>query len=343
MRLDPRVWLAWVVVAAAASSVTRNPLYLIVILLVIGVVGSACAAGGGSVVPISPVHFAAVVIPLTAIFNGLMVHGGETVLLTLPAVLPVVGGPVTLEAVLYGATNGLALTVLFAAVSTLNRVVPVHELVTLTPRAFSDAGVVVSIALTFLPQMSRTVQRIRQAQAIRGHRTRGLKDWMPILLPLLISGLERAMGLAEAMVARGYGAVTGRAQGWRLRFGLVLGLLVLLIGWVAQAFLPGWATAGLALMVAGGGLILGLLWGAGKMVRHTRYRRRCWHAGDTLVLAGCGVALAALLLPGPAGATLNYYPYPRVSLPGFDPLAGIGLLGLLLPVAGVRTGSGQRP
>ena len=36
--------------------------------------------------------------------------------------------------------------------------------------------------------------RIREAQAVRGHRVQGIRDWLPIVVPLLVSGLERAMG-----------------------------------------------------------------------------------------------------------------------------------------------------
>ena len=131
MQLDPRAWLAWVAALAVVSSVTRNPLYLILALLIAVVVERRCAAGERSLMPFSPFRFALIVLPLAAGFNALMVHAGETVLFRLPAGLPVVGGPVTAEALAYGAINGLALTALFAAFTTLNRVVPVHELVKL--------------------------------------------------------------------------------------------------------------------------------------------------------------------------------------------------------------------
>ena len=198
---------------------------------------------------------------------------------------------------------------------------------------------VVSIALTFLPQMTRMFDQVRQAQAIRGHRPRGVRDWLPIMLPLLIGGLERAMGLAEAMVARGYGAVRGQAQGIGLRLGLALGLLAVLSGWVANTFLPPGSAGGLA-MAAGGAIIVAALWYAGRGVRHTQYRPRRWRWSDTLVLLGCGLALLVLAapLPGLDRSTVYYYPYPRLQAPAFDPLLGLGLLGLLLPASSARSG-----
>ena len=86
----------------------------------------------------------------------------------------------------------------------------------MAPRAFYDLGVVVLIALTYVPQTMQQWQRIREAQAIRGHRWRGVRDWQPLVIPLFIGGLERAMALAEAMVARGYGATARRQQNSRL-------------------------------------------------------------------------------------------------------------------------------
>jgi len=332
---DPRVWLAWVLTAAAVSTLTRNPLYLVVLLLVLAVVDVSCAAKEQAPLPWSPWRMALVVLPLTALFNALMVHAGQTILLRLPAGWPVVGGIITLEALIYGAINGLALVVLFAAFSTLNRVAPVHQLVQLAPRAFHELGVVVLIALTFLPQMSRAISQVRQAQAIRGHRPRGLRDWLPIILPLMITGLERAMGLAEAMVARGYGSVSGREHDFRLRLGLVSGLLALLVGWVLRVFWIDGAVVGLALMLAGGALLLGLIWWAGRRVRYSRYRPRRWTWADTLALLGCAWVMLVLALGSP---TLNYYPYPKLAVPPFDPFLGLGLLGLLAPALLGRVG-----
>ena len=316
-----------------AASSTRNPLYAVLLLLTTAVVGVACAPARDRRVPLSPLRFAAVAIPLAALFNGLTAHLGDTALFRLPDWLPLLGGPVTLEALIFGATNGLTLTVIFSAFAVFNRVTPVHDLVRLVPRAFHEAGVVLSIALTFIPQTTRSLARIREAQAVRGHRVRGLRDWLPIVVPLLVSGLERSMGLAEAMVARGYGAVSGRANPLRTQGLLALGLLALLGGWLAYLFLPSWQGAALGALLVGAGLIVGVLWLAGRAVPRTAYRTHRWTGRDTLVMLGCGLTLAAVLLPLPLAdrGTLAYSPYPRLILPAFDPLIGLGLLGLLIP------------
>ncbi len=327
--LDARVWLLWALSLLLIASYARNPLYGIVLLLTTLVVGSVCAPDReGPRMPLSPLRFALIAIPLAALFNALTVRLGETVLLQLPTWLPLVGGPVTGEGLVFGATNGLILTVIFSSFAVFNRVIPVRDLIKLTPRAFHESGVVLSIALTFIPQTTRSLQRIREAQAVRGHRVRGLRDWLPIIVPLLVSGLERAIGLAEAMVARGYGAVADAGQPVRNQLFLALGLLALLGGWLGYLFMPAQRGIAAGFALAGAVLLVAVLWLAGRSTVHSVYRQRRWRVQDTLALGGCTLALAVALTQRGA---LYYAPYPRLAWPAFDPLIGLGLLGLLLP------------
>ena len=325
---DARVWLIWALTTLAAASSTRNPLYIIVLLLITTVVSATCPEGEGRRAPLSPLRFATFAVPLSTVFNALTVHFGDTALFRLPHWLPLMGGTITLEAMSFGAVNGLTLTVIFSAFSVFNQVTPVRDLIKLAPRAFHEGGVVLSIALTFIPQTARSLNRIRDAQAVRGHRVRGVRDWVPIVVPLLVSGLERAMGLAEAMVARGYGAVSNEAQPVRSAGVLVLGLLALLGGWLAYLFRPAWQTGAVGTMIVGAALVGVVVWLTGRGVRHTVYRARHWTLGDSLVLAGCAVTLSIALTQPTA---LQYSPYPRLELPPFAPFVGLGMLGLLVP------------
>jgi len=333
---DARAWFLWVLTTLVAVSSARNPLYTLLLLLVAAVVAVVCQRREGAVAgqqaALSPLRFAAIAVPTSALFNALTVHIGDTVFLDLPGWLPLLGGPVTLEALAFGLQNGLVLTGIFSGFAVFNQMTAVRDLVALVPRAFHEAGVVISIALTYAPQTIRSLNRIRQAQAVRGHRVRGLRDWPPIVVPLLVSGLERSMGLAEAMVSRGYGATSDEAQPVRTTGGLAVGLLALLGGWLLFLFRPAGREAGLVWMVVGGALVAGVVWSSGRSVHHTVYRPRRWRVRDTLVVAGCVLALAAVLLPSPFGLnTLYYAPYPRLTLPAFDPWVGLGLLGLLMP------------
>ncbi len=326
--LDARVWFVWALTTLVAASATRSPLYIIVLLLTTMVVGGTCAAGEGRRAPLSPLRFAMVAVPLSALFNALTIHLGDTVLLHLPSWIPLMGGAITLEAVTFGALNGLTLTVIFAAFSVFNQVTPVRDLIKLTPRAFHEGGVVLSIALTFIPQTTRSLQRIREAQAVRGHRVRGIRDWLPIVVPLLVSGLERAMGLAEAMVARGYGAVCSEKQPFRTQALIIVGLMTLLAGWLAYLFNAAWSAPAVAVIAIGAVTIGVAIWLTGRGVNHTVYRARSWTAGDSFALLGCAVTLVAACR---GRAALYYSPYPVLTLPSFDPLMGLAMLGLLVP------------
>ena len=333
LTVDPRAWLIWAISALIVASATRNPLYIVILVLIVSVVGRTHTETETRRQLLSPLRFAAVVVPLTALFNAAFMHFGETVLFRLPDWLPVLGGVVTLEALVFGATNGLVLVAIFSSFAVFNGAVSGRDLTQLVPRAFYETGVVLSIALSFLPQTTRSLQRIREAQAIRGHRLRGLRDWPPIVVPLLINGLERAMGLAEAMVARGYGAIVSKTQTLRTQVFVFVEILLILGGCLTWLLVPGWRTAAVIALILGAAGILGTVWLLGRSVHHTSYRPRSWTRFDTLIIAGCAVAVGLTLIPLPGidRVSLPYSPYPRLSVPGFDPTIGLGMLGLLVP------------
>jgi energy-coupling factor transport system permease protein len=329
--MHPVAWVGWLGAALFALSAIRNPLHLILVLFCIAIVYAAMASKRDpSFTPISPVRFALVVILFSALFNAATVHFGETVLVRLPAGLPLIGGPITLESLVFGIINGLVLAGIFAAFSTLNRALPISSLIRLIPRAFYPVAVVISIAVTFVPTTLRQFRRIREAQAVRGHRVRGLRDWLPLFMPLLIGGLERALQLAEAMTARGFATADTSERGSMSRIAILVGLVALVGGWLLR---QGWGQEimGPGLMLAGAGLIVGALWTVGRRIPRTTYRPETWTVLDWIIVSGAAVALAVLVLPGLNQALLFYSPYPKLTLPGFNPVVGVGTLGLLGP------------
>lgn len=329
----PVSWLGWVCGVLVALTVTRNPLYITLVLLCVAIVSAASQpTAGSSPVPLSPIRFAVTVVGLTAAFNAATVHFGDTVLFRLPRALPLVGGVITLEALAFGALNGTVLSGLFAAFTVLNQSVPTRALVGLIPRAFYPVAVVISIAITFVPTTLRQFQQIREAQAVRGHRMRGFRDWLPLFVPLLISGMERALQLAEAMTARGFGSIGDQAADVVAKLSIILGLAALLGGWLLR-LAWGQEPWGLALMLIGLGSVAGTLWLLGRRSPRTVYRSEPWSLRDGIVLLGATAATAVFLLPIPGldRNSLSYYPYPKLSLPHFDPLIGVAILGLLGP------------
>ena len=135
--LHALAWMAWLAAILVALTVTRNPLYMGLVLLWIGVMTGVArrhTPPRPDMPSISPLRFGLIVVGPAALFNALTVHVGETVLFHLPAAIPLFGGPVTLEALVYGALNGMVIAGLFAAFAVINRVVPVRALVRIAPR-----------------------------------------------------------------------------------------------------------------------------------------------------------------------------------------------------------------
>jgi energy-coupling factor transport system permease protein len=326
---DSRAWLIWVLAMAMLVTVARNPLYTLILLLVARLVTAAWGTFQGGL-PLPFWRSAALILLLSTAINVLFVDTGATVFGRLPEHWPLVGGAMTMEAAVYGAHNGLILLALLAAFMALNALVPAGELIRLAPRAFYSLGVVLLITLTYVPETVRHLNRVREAQAIRGHRLRGLRDWQPLLIPLLIGGLERAMQLAETMVARGYGATDGNEQPVAVRLALLSSLVALLVGWLLALW---WGWPGYVLLLAGAAVLIILIRQLGRSVRHTIYRPSRWQKQDTLLLATVVLPLSLAFLPSPLldHTTLFYSPYPQVTLPSFDPLFGVALACLALP------------
>jgi energy-coupling factor transport system permease protein len=326
--LHAAAWFAWLGAALIAVSTTRNPLYLTLATAAFMTTAHTIRRPGETpVAPLAPGRFALYVIPLAALINALLSRLGDTVLLAIPQTWPLIGGPITVEALVYGALNGLLLTALFTAFTVLNLAVPVRDLIRFIPRAFYPVAVVASIAVTFAPTTLRQMQQIREAQAIRGHRMRRLRDWLPLFMPLLTGGLERALQLAEAMASRGFASEGGTMHTGHAQAISIAGLLGILIGGLLMV----WQEVfwGPAFIIGGSAAIVGTLWLAGRSIPHTSYRRVPWGYREGLVTGGALVAVVVFLFWG--GATRGYNPYPVLTWPAFDTLTGMALLGFLLP------------
>jgi energy-coupling factor transport system permease protein len=330
-------WVAWLIAAALPAFILRNPLYLVPVLgsawLVYAALGRTTPMGSswGSFVKIG-IFFLALAIP----FNALAIHVGRIVLFRLPATWPLVGGPITLEAVMAGVVNGLALLTILVVFAAFNAVVDHYQLLRATPSFLFQAGVIISIAITFVPQMMLSSKEIREAQRIRGHRFRGIRDLLPLIMPLLANSLERAIQLAETMEARGFaGAMQplSRRQAVLAQAGTLAALLSLLAGLFLLVYAPQHSAWGWALASLGGGGLLAIFWLQGRRVQQTRYRRPAWLARDTLVVAASLAVIGIVVVARVAvPETLFYNPYPPNSLlPPFSPWVAAGLLLLALP------------
>lgn len=327
-------WLVWLAAALVVVSATRNPLYLILALLALMIVFSFFnhRTEGEQLVVVSPIKFSLFIITVATLFNALTSHFGETVFFAIPGRAPLISGPITLEALIYGFINGLALSAMLTAFTIINLVLPVASLLRLVPRTFYPLAIVVSIAVTFLPSTRRQIDQIIEAQKIRGHRLGGLRDWLPLMMPLLVGGLERSFQLAETMTARGFTSAAEELD-QRPRLQVFSGLLLVFAGWIVMlSSAP--ELAGFILL-AGGLLLIGAaFWRLGRQMPRASFRKEAWGWRDYLITAVCvGLSLAFLkVLPAGGPSGLAYQPYPTAHIPAFETYTGFLILLLLTPL-----------
>lgn len=195
----PLAWCAWSVAALSIAFIDRNPFLQGLLLLVIVNTWLPYRRG-------RPLHLrvgvALAVIPI--LFSVALSRFGDHVIVVLPAV-PIVGGPWTWEALVFGVSSGLALLLTVAIFGILQSTVRSADLLPLLPRPLYRAGTAFALSLAFAPKTISSFQSIREARQIRGERT----DWRAapgLVVPLLLTTLEQALQYGESLDARGYGS-----------------------------------------------------------------------------------------------------------------------------------------
>ena len=141
-----------------------------------------------------------------ALINPLLSHVGDDVLFSLPAAIPVAGGPITAEAAVFGLVVGLGIAASMLAVAPLSLAIESHELINALPRHLERTGTAVSASLHLVPGIARSYTAIREGQLLRGWKPGGPAAWGEVLVPTLLTAIEDSVQLAEAMEARAYGS-----------------------------------------------------------------------------------------------------------------------------------------
>jgi energy-coupling factor transport system permease protein len=196
----PVAWCAWATAALAAAFIDRNPILQALLLLV--VINVFIAYRGRRPIRSWRVGLALAVIPI--LFSVALSRFGTHVLFTLPPI-PIIGGPWTLDAAVFGASTGVALLLTVAIFGVLQTTVRSADLVAIMPRPLYRAGTTVALALAFAPKTAASLQSIREARQLRGQRA-GWRAAPQLLLPLLLTSLERALQYGESLDARGFGS-----------------------------------------------------------------------------------------------------------------------------------------
>jgi energy-coupling factor transport system permease protein len=196
----PLAWCAWATAALAAAFIDRNPFLQALLLLI--VINVFIPYRGGHRIRTWKIGLALAVVPV--VFSLALSRFGTHVLFTLPAI-PIIGGRWTLDAAVFGASTGAALLLTVAIFAVLQATVRSADLLAILPRPFYRAGTTVALALAFAPKTVASLQSIREARQLRGQRA-GLRSAPQLLLPLLLTTLERALQYSESLDARGFGS-----------------------------------------------------------------------------------------------------------------------------------------
>jgi len=331
--IDVRAWLLWGAAASLPLITGRHPLILLEMLIVVVVVRSVCLPTEGRKGWGWLLRVATIAVPIGVLFNMMTVHAGEQRMFTIPEQAPIIGGAVTWNAAMYGILSGLTIVVLVAVGTTVAAAIEWTALMRLLPGRAGGLAVAGSVAWSFLPQLARSWREIRETQAARGHHWRGIRDFVPLMVPLLAGGLDRSVTTAEVLEARGFGVHASSYRVDKLEALTIIGALTAAVaGLYLLAVGEPLIAAGVFTLCFASSVIVVRL-GRGKMLtRATHYRRMAWASRDTAITIGALVALVAIgVALQLAPASLRYDPYPDLTFPQTQPVVVLLLAALVIP------------
>jgi energy-coupling factor transport system permease protein len=207
-RLSPITKVVYVTAVLIALIVISHPIYLFAIFL--------------STIPIVVkarglkewYRFMRIFILLSFIIvfvNILVSPAGETVLLAGPYVLFFGELNITLEAIVFGISMVIRLLGMISIFAIFSLTMHPDDFFRMLSKRARRSGLAVSLTTRLYPTLALDAQNIMDAQRARGleldkgNFIRKVKSRFPIILPLLLNSLERAIGIAESLESRGFG------------------------------------------------------------------------------------------------------------------------------------------
>jgi energy-coupling factor transport system permease protein len=187
------------------------------------------------------------------------------------------------------------------------------------------------VALAFVPSTIAAVGAVREADRARtGGRVVRRGRLLRQVVPVLETGMERAVGLAESMDSRGFGhrpaSGADAAAGW-VSLVALLSLGGCFLALIARAT----ATAAVLATIGGGGVI-GAVVLASRSTGRVRYRKRRLSPRDWAIAAVAWLAPLTLLALSATDDASLVWPGATVALPALNVVAVAGLTALAVPM-----------
>lgn len=186
--IHPAAWITWAACAAIVAMSTTNPFYLAPVLGAAWVVHAAHRRDG----------------PYARSFRIFLVFGAVTIA-TRTLLVFLVPSAADAGAIATAFFEGLRLAVLLTVFGAFNSVADPFGVLRLAPRRFHEPALAAALALSIAPRTIAAVGRVREAQRLRGIRIKAWRSLPALAVPVLETGMEEAVTLAESMDARGHG------------------------------------------------------------------------------------------------------------------------------------------
>lgn len=113
-------------------------------------------------------------------------------------------GPVSLESLSQGITDGLRLAAIILGIGLATVLADPRRLLKSMPAALFEIATSIAIAINLAPQMIRSIQRVRKGRLLRG-RSKGVGALAGIIIPVLEDTIHSSLALAASMDSRGFG------------------------------------------------------------------------------------------------------------------------------------------
>jgi energy-coupling factor transport system permease protein len=118
---------------------------------------------------------------------------------------PLIHVPITTGSFVLALLEGARIATLLCVFGTFNSVSDPYSTLRLSPPRLYEPMLAASLALSLAPRTIAAVSEVREAQRIRGANTTRWRNLPSLVVPVLETGMEEAVTLAESMDARGHG------------------------------------------------------------------------------------------------------------------------------------------